>query len=192
VPLLYHFLSGPAVFQADLVQSIDFYPGNFPVAFGRKQAGVVTARTKDEEPGEQLHGMASLDLLDFEALLRIPLGPDSQIAIAGRRSHFGALLPLVVPLFTDNKDALGVSPRYWDYQIIGTDQARRLLAGQGDGVRLLRRPGLFLRPETQNDPAAAVRRPWASGFTGSTPLCTGPSATTASWSSRSRRAGTTS
>ncbi|MBM4320925.1 MAG: TonB family protein, partial [Deltaproteobacteria bacterium] len=143
VPLLYHFLSGPAVFQADLVQSIDFYPGNFPVEYGRKQAGIVTTRTKDEQPGERLHGQASIDLLDVEAMARLPLGADSQVVAAVRRSHFDALIPLI----TDET----VRPRYWDYQAIGST---RLGAWRGKLTIFGSYDALDFAddPETEDDP----------------------------------------
>jgi TonB family protein len=147
VPLLYHFLSGPAVFQAELVSSIDFYPGNFPVSFGRKQAGLVTARTKDAEPGEQVHGLVSLDLLDVEALVKVPLGEEQQVTAAFRRSHFD----LFLPLFTN-----AVSPRYWDYQLVGSSRlggswrGKLTLFGSSDTL------DFNYEPETQDDPGSAM------------------------------------
>ena len=146
VPLLYHFLAGPAVFQANLVESIDFYPGNFPASFGRKQAGIVTTRTKEEKVGERIHGLASIDLLDAEVLAQIPLGSDSSLSAAARRSHWDLLIPLV----TDET----VSPKYWDYQVIGTTKLgvwRGKLSVFGSSDTLEYED----EPETMDDPGTA-------------------------------------
>jgi len=155
VPLLYHFLAGPAIFQAELVSAIDFYPGNFPVGYGRKQGGIVATRTKDEQPGDEVHGLASIDLLDLEALVRIPCGEESQITAAVRRSHFD----LFVPLFTDES----VSPRYWDYQLIGTTRlpagwrGKATIFGSYDALDYERAPESEDDPGTSNESTTGVQ-----------------------------------
>lgn len=115
VPDLYHFLSGPALINADLVESIDFMPGNYPVSYGRKQAGLVTATTRQDRRAERVQGQLALDLLDAEGLVRVPVGSASEVTVAARRSHFDLLLPL----FTEEN----VRPYYWDYQLLGTTRA---------------------------------------------------------------------
>src|SRR5262249_6950022 len=45
VPNLWHFGLGPTVINAAFVQQQDFYPGNYPVRFGRFGQGVVSLET---------------------------------------------------------------------------------------------------------------------------------------------------
>ncbi len=149
VPIMYHFMAGPAVFQADLVNGIDFYPGNFPVRYGRKQAGIVAVDVKDPERPDGLHGMASLDMLDMEALARFPLGEDGNGAIAFRRSHFDLIIR---SLAGDT-----VLPRYWDYQ--GVAQAglghgwrgRLTLFGSYDAL------DVGVEPDSKEDPGTGIQ-----------------------------------
>ncbi len=134
VPLLYHFLSGPAVFQADLIESLDFYPGGFPVSYGRKLAGAVTCTTKEKDPVPRTGGKVALDLLDVEALIEVPVGERSQVSAAFRRSH----LDLVIPLAAD----VTVIPYYWDYQLVASSRTdggwrgKALLFGSYDRIEV--------------------------------------------------------
>ena len=51
IPVLYHFLAGPSVFTANLIDKIDFYPGGFGVRYGRYMGGVVdVARQERRRP----------------------------------------------------------------------------------------------------------------------------------------------
>ncbi len=45
VPVLYHFGAGPSVIASRLVGQLDFYPGGYPVAYGRFSAGLISVRT---------------------------------------------------------------------------------------------------------------------------------------------------
>ena len=46
IPLLYHFLVGPGVLAPELIDRIDFFPGNFGVTYGRVTAGIVDVGIK--------------------------------------------------------------------------------------------------------------------------------------------------
>ncbi len=48
IPVLYHFLAGPSVFTANLIDKIDFYPGGFGVRYGRFIGGVVDVGIKGD------------------------------------------------------------------------------------------------------------------------------------------------
>ena len=47
VPGLFHFLGGPSIFNAEMLESIDLYPGGFPGRFGRHHGGVVALESRD-------------------------------------------------------------------------------------------------------------------------------------------------
>jgi TonB family protein len=114
VPLLYHFLGGPSILNAEFLESIDLYPGGFPSRFGRFHGGVVDVNTRPPA-SDGVHGSAKVDLIDSGAYLRAPLGKHVTVAVAGRRSYIDALLPFVLPE-PDPGDTLVVVPVYWDYQ----------------------------------------------------------------------------
>ena len=99
------------MFSSELISGLDFYPGNYPAGYGRKLAGIVGGRSREASSERRFGGSASLDLLDVEAALKVPLGADSELWGAFRRSHFDLFVPLV-------SDA-GYLPRYWDYQLMG-------------------------------------------------------------------------
>ncbi len=128
---LYHFMLGPALVHPDLVESIEFFPGNYPISYGRVQSGLVLARTRAGTPVERATGSLSLDFMDLEGIVKVPLGEDTQLAVAGRHSH----IDLLVPLVTDN----ALRPGYWDYQValdtrLGAWQAKAMLLGAGDSL----------------------------------------------------------
>ena len=139
LPDLYHFLAGPALINAELVETIEFYPGNYPVRYGWRQAGLVVAETRDEWPRDRVRGNVSLDLLDLEGIVHVPVGETGQVSVAGRHSHFGPLIELV----TDDT----LRPHYWDYQPLvpaadgGHGGALHGLARAGHQLLLQQLPG---------------------------------------------------
>ncbi|MEY4581057.1 MAG: hypothetical protein RL701_5760 [Pseudomonadota bacterium] len=108
VPLLYHLGAGPAIIASRLVDSLDFYPGGYPVDLGRYTAGVIALHTAPPAT-DRLTAEFELDALRASGLVVVPL-PDQRgsIALAFRRSYFELLLPLI----TDD-----VSLSYTDYQV---------------------------------------------------------------------------
>jgi TonB family protein len=114
VPLLFHFLGGPSVLNAEMLESIDLFPGGYPARFGRSHGGVVSIDTRPGKP-DGIHGSADVDFLDAGGYLRAPIGDHVSIGIAGRRSYFDALLPLVLPEPDPGAQRI-VVPVYWDGQ----------------------------------------------------------------------------
>lgn len=108
VPLLYHLGAGPAIISSRLVDQLDFYPGGYPVAFGRFNAGIISLRTAPP-PSDRFQLEFEVDLLRASALAIVPFGDgDGTAAVAFRRSYYELLLPLV----TDD-----ISLSYTDYQL---------------------------------------------------------------------------
>ena len=114
VPLLFHFLGGPSVLNAELLESIDLYPGGYPARFGRSHGGVVSIDTRAAKP-DGIHGSADIDLIDAGGYLRAPITDDVAVAVAGRRSYIDALLPYVLPEPDPGAQRI-VVPVYWDGQ----------------------------------------------------------------------------
>jgi len=110
IPILYHFLIGPGVLAPELIDRIDFFPGNFGVNYGRATAGVVDVGIRTA-PAPRLHGTVDINLLHSSAYVEGPLGGGWSGSISARRSYIDLILPLVLP---DNITT--AAPIYWDYQ----------------------------------------------------------------------------
>jgi TonB family protein len=138
VPGVFHFLGGPAVVQSELIESVDFFPGNFGVQYGRATAGVLNLKTRDPRE-DKLHGFAQVDLLDSALLLEGPIIDGLSFAIAGRRSYIDVLARPFVP----DDSFTFVLPRYYDYQGVlrltrfDNHTVELLLYGSRDALRLI-------------------------------------------------------
>lgn len=112
VPNVFHFLAGPAVINAEMLESINFYPGNFSVEYGRATAGIINLKARSPKT-DGLHGFAKVDLIDSALLIEGPINEDWSFAVSGRRSYVDVLLNAV---FSDELQGATVLPRYYDYQ----------------------------------------------------------------------------
>ena len=149
VPGLFHFLGGPSIFNAEMLDSIALYPGGFPGRFGRHHGGAVTLETRTTA-SDGIHGSAKVDFLDAGGYMRAPITKDLAVAVAGRRSYIDAFLGFVLP-----KPAAGarriVTPVYYDYQarvdynLHEHGKASVFVVGAADGLHVL-----------NQDPDAAV------------------------------------
>jgi TonB family protein len=129
IPALYHFLAGPSVFTASLIDKIDFYPGGFGVRYGRYIGGVVDVSIKNDV-GKTLHGAVDINLRDSSAYVEGPVPGGVRTSFAFRRSYIDALLPLVLPYIVPQRAGstfFTFAPVYWDYQA----RADKDLAGGG-------------------------------------------------------------
>ncbi len=117
VPLVYHFGGLSSVVPTELLERIDFYPGNFSTQYGRVLGGIVDVGIRSPKDDGQYHGMAQVDLIDLRALLEGPVpGLDGwNFAIAGRRSWFDTWLE---PVLTEAGASVTAAPVYYDYQAI--------------------------------------------------------------------------
>lgn len=129
VPLIYHFGGLSSVVPTELLDRIDFYPGNFSARYGTYMGGIVDVALRQpdvscsapygkasEETG-CYHGMAQLDLIDARVMAQGPLGPLKgwSFAVAGRRSWFDVWLK---PVLEESGAGVTTAPVYDDYQVI--------------------------------------------------------------------------
>ena len=112
LPLVFHFLGGPAVVNGEMINSIDFYPGNFSARYGRAIGGIIDLNTRSPRL-DGFHGFAEVDIIDATAVVEAQITDDLSFALAGRRSYVDLFLNNVIP--QDLFDIL-VSPSYYDYQ----------------------------------------------------------------------------
>ena len=149
IPLLYHFGAISSTVNPDLLDAIDFVPGNFSAAYGDLTGGLVEVKTRKlrEEP----HGYANLNLLEASALVEGQVAPGLTVALAGRRSYIDAVLRAVVPANADF--GLTVAPKYYDAQLridwrppASAHQLSLLALTSDDAL------GLVLKRPTEQDP----------------------------------------
>lgn len=139
IPLLYHFGGLTSFVNPRLLDSIDFYPGNFSVRYGRKQGGIVEVRAADPKL-DAIHGVADINLVDASLFLEIPVWDQAGIMAAARRSYVDFLFE---SFFSDDMFSVVAAPVYWDYQLLGTarvssrDRLRIMGYGSRDAFRVL-------------------------------------------------------
>ena len=136
VPLLYHFLSGPSVLSPQLIDHIDFYPGNFGVKYGRATAGIIDVGIKTD-PTPRVHGQVDLNLLDSSAYVEGPLDDGWTGSLSARRSYLDLVLSVAAPSGTTT-----VAPVYWDYQAgvhrdVGAGRLALFAFGSNDSLKVI-------------------------------------------------------
>lgn len=108
VPLLFHLLAGPSVVHPELIDSIEFSPGGFPVEYGGYTGGIVDGKTRPSEPDERRYEV-DLNFFQVGGLARQPVALlGGTFTLAGRYGFPGLMISLASPR---------VSLEYWDYQL---------------------------------------------------------------------------
>lgn len=139
IPLLYHFGGLTSFMNSQFIESIDFYPSNFSVRYGRRRGGVIEVSAADI-PRDGFHGMVDLNLVDASMLAEAPISDDAELAIAFRRSYFDVLFGAAL----EGADISTVAaPVYYDYQAQAIwrpdvrDKLRLMAYGSSDRLQLL-------------------------------------------------------
>jgi TonB family protein len=153
VPIIYHFLGLTSVVPTELLDRIDFFPGNFSAKYGRAMGGVVdvglrspdTRCFKDDgslDPSRKncVHGMVQFDFIDARLMLQGPLPIKGWSFIAaGRKSWIDAWLK---PALQAGGSSVTTAPRYYDYQLLAEHKTEHTRAsirfyGSDDRVQLI-------------------------------------------------------
>lgn len=151
LPLLFHFGALSSTVNPDLLEAIEYIPGNFSASYGDLTGGLVEVRTRKLR--EEVHGYANLNFLEASALVEgsVPGVPGLTFALAGRRSYIDYILRAVLPRDTDF--GFTVAPRYYDAQLRldfrppGSSHRLSFLALSSDDIL-----GAVLRRPPQSDP----------------------------------------
>ncbi|MCP4675907.1 MAG: TonB family protein [Deltaproteobacteria bacterium] len=115
VPMLYHFFGLKSIINSDLLEQIDFFPGNYDVRYGGATGGIVEVYPRIPST-DRLHAYVNADFWDITGFVETPLGDKWSIAVSGRRSYIFDLLTATMP---DNGGmSATVAPRYYDYQLV--------------------------------------------------------------------------
>jgi TonB family protein len=161
VPLVYHFGGLSSVVPTEMLDRIDFYPGNFSTQYGRAMGGIVDVGLTDPNK-KQLHGIAEVDSIDARVLAQGPVFDTGwTFAVSGRRSWFDVWLG---PLLTAVGAGVSVAPVYYDYQaLIGRDLSKRSnvrFAFFGSDDRL----DILIKSATGSDPTLTGGLGFHTGF----------------------------
>jgi TonB family protein len=149
VPALYHIGGITSVVHARVLESVELYPSNFSVRYGRKMGGVIEAKLRDPRT-DGLHGIADVSLLDTSLLVETPITQHLSVLATARRSNIDAVLNSAA----NSADlAITAAPVYWDYQSAvvfkPTDRDRVRLLAYGSSDRL----ALILQKPTDAEPS---------------------------------------
>jgi TonB family protein len=136
VPLIYHFGGLSSTVPTEMLDRIDFYPGNFSAKYGRVMGGIVDVALrepnikcngpygkKSDEKG-CYHGLAEFDLIKGRAMLEGPIlgSEDWTFAMAAQRSWFDVWLK---PVLKEAGAGVTTAPIYYDYQVIAENKPDR-------------------------------------------------------------------
>jgi hypothetical protein len=112
VPVLFHNIAFRAIMPAESIQTLDYIPGGFDVAYGRASSGIValTTRQGDDQRSEQ----AEVSVIDGGLLAQGKIDDDTHYMIGFRRSTIDLILPYVIPSSVDL--SLTTVPSYYDGQ----------------------------------------------------------------------------
>jgi len=140
VGLLYHFGGLTSFINSRLLESVDFYPGNFSVRYGRRRGGIIEVSLADPAR-DRIHGVADLNLIDGSVLVQGPITDKWEFAAAGRRSWIDLTIGQALRGIDDISTI--AAPVYYDYQLLTTyrpsdrDKLRLMVYGSSDTFRLL-------------------------------------------------------
>jgi TonB family protein len=116
IPYLYHFGGLSSVLPTEVLERIDFYPGNFSTRYGQEIGAVIDAHVRSPSDDGKLHGLAQVDFIDARVLAEGPVARTGwTFLVAARRSYFDLWLK---PLLSGSSTALSGAPAYYDYQAI--------------------------------------------------------------------------
>lgn len=139
VPIVYHFGGLSSVIPSEMLERIDFYPGNFGPEFGRATGGMVDVGVRSPRK-EGFGGLLQFDLIDGRILAEGALSNDTRVLVAGRRSWLDVWLG---PALESAGSNVRTAPVYYDGQFViehdvSNDTTLRLSAyGSDDRLALL-------------------------------------------------------
>lgn len=160
IPMVYHFGGLSSVIPTEMLEKLDFYPGNFGPQYGRAMGGVVDVGVRSPRK-DRLGGLLQFDLVDGRMLVEGPISKSTRFMLAGRRSWLDAWLGAALK---DSGVGVTKAPVYYDYQaMVEHDFTRqttlRLFAfGADDRFKLM------INSPSSNDPAIGGDASQTSSF----------------------------
>lgn len=144
IPIVYHFGGLSSVVSTELLDRIDFYPGNYSARYGRAQGGIVDVGLRSPRR-EGYRVVGNINLIDASLFVEGAITRNLSFAVSFRRSYVDAILGAVL----SGIDAVTITslPVYYDYQALlewrpgRRDRLRLAFLGSDDSLALtLNRP----------------------------------------------------
>ncbi|MBN8229467.1 TonB-dependent receptor [Corallococcus macrosporus] len=159
IPILYHFGGLTSVYNSELLEAVDYLPGNFSAYYGDITGGVINVRSREPRT-DRLHATVGINLIESNAVIEGPITDTLSFAIGGRRSYIDLVLKAVP--FDD--DSLQVAPRYYDAQakLVWKPNSRNTFSLQGLTSR--DRLALLLDQPAEGDPSVNGNLDVTTGF----------------------------
>ncbi len=140
IPIVYHFGGLSSVVSTELLDHIDFYPGNYSARYGRAQGGIVDVGLRSPRR-EGWRAVANINLIDASVFVEGAITRNLSFAASFRRSYVDAILGAVL----SGVDAVTITslPVYWDYQALlewrpsARDRVRLALLGSDDSFAIV-------------------------------------------------------
>ena len=140
IPIAYHFSGWRSVLPTGMIDSLDFYPGNFSSYYGRATGGVIDVSLKKPD-SQRWKGYVDVNLLDSGFFLQAPVTPKLTLSAAARRSYMDTFLSAVIS--EDASFRMTQAPVYYDYQFLAdyrpapAHDLRLFVFGSDDRMALL-------------------------------------------------------
>ncbi|MGZ5966064.1 MAG: TonB family protein [Polyangiales bacterium] len=138
IPIAYHFGGLSSVVPTEMIDRLDFYPGNFSPDYGRVSGGVIDIASRSPKK-DRLHGLVQFDLIDGRVLVESPIDDKTRVVVAGRRSWVDAWLG---PVLRSAGAGVSTAPVYYDYQLMierditASTRARLFFFGSNDRLAI--------------------------------------------------------
>ncbi|MFI5299495.1 MAG: TonB-dependent receptor domain-containing protein [Polyangiales bacterium] len=115
IPIVYHFGGISSVVPTEMLERLEFRPGNFGAEYGRAMGGVIDVRTSSAPADGQFHALAQADFIDsrFVAKGKIPLLEGWSFVAGARRSYVDVWLGPIL----SRSGGFSTAPVYYDWQL---------------------------------------------------------------------------
>ena len=113
VPAVFHFGGITSIYSSELLEEVEFEPGNFEATSGRAIGGRVNLVTRD--PKDHLHLVGDVNTYQATAMVEGPVSENVGMAFAFRRSYADFVIREALS-HTKNAPGISVAPRYYDLQ----------------------------------------------------------------------------
>ena len=115
IPLVYHFGGLSSVVPTEMIDRLEFRPGNFGAEYGRVMGGVIDVKTMEAPTDGKYHALVQSDFIDtrFVAKGPLPLLDGWSFVAGARRSYMDLWL---TPLLSRRGGGFTATPVYYDWQ----------------------------------------------------------------------------
>ncbi len=113
IPIAYHFGGLSSVVPTELLDKIEFSPGNYSAEYGRGMGGIVDVGLRDPKK-DGYHAMVEGSVLGLRALAEGPVWDGWSFLASGQRSWIDLVLTPLLKAGGAGETAL---PRWYDYQL---------------------------------------------------------------------------